>query len=249
MERVVFKNSRGLSLVGYHHPGRDERVIIMCHGYGGDKEFSGKFIDAAESFNAEGYGVLRFDFSGCGESDDDLISIGRQVDDLESALTFTRELGYKREALLGYSMGGLIALKCWNPKIETLILWAPVTERVRYSWDERFSPGQLKELEEQGYTTVSTNTPFRKHVLAAKELMEERESIVQADLLSPILCPVLIIHGDRDERVPFSDSEQAAELLGERGELKRIEGGFHGLSRQIETVIAYSLQHLKRYFR
>lgn len=62
MERVSFKNSRGLNLVGHLYPSTTKAIIIMCHGFMSNKYSKGRFERLATAFNKYGYSALLFDF-------------------------------------------------------------------------------------------------------------------------------------------------------------------------------------------
>lgn len=47
----------------------------MTHGFTGNKEQFGKFKEIAENLNQAGFNALSFDFSGCGESGEDAITV------------------------------------------------------------------------------------------------------------------------------------------------------------------------------
>lgn len=83
MERVEFENSRGLTLVGDYLQADSDAGIVMAHGFTGDRTEWDYFDQVAEYLNDSGYNVLKFDFSGSGESDDEPITIGNQVEDLK----------------------------------------------------------------------------------------------------------------------------------------------------------------------
>jgi predicted alpha/beta-fold hydrolase len=70
MERVTFKNSRSLTLVGNFHSAPSKSAIVLAHGFTSDKSSDGRFERLGELLNSIGYSVLAFDFGGCGESDD-----------------------------------------------------------------------------------------------------------------------------------------------------------------------------------
>ncbi len=249
MKKVVFKNSRNQSLVGYLYTSDSKSIIIMSHGFTGDKSEGGRFDKIAESLNKIGYNVLTFDFSGCGESDDDTLTVNKQVDDLKSAIKFVKSKGYKKIGFLGYSLGGLISLKSYSPEIVTMVLWAPVTNKIKYNWDKRFSKEQLKELEEKGYIIKIKNKSVRKKVLIDKQMLKDRESVNQKELLKNIDCPILIIHGKQDMNVPYKDSEEAIKLLSKNSKLELVDKADHGFYDHIDILINLStdwfLNHLK----
>ena len=133
MERVIFKNSRNQSLVGHLYTSKSNSIVIMLHALANDKSERGKLDKVAETLNQSGYNVLAFDFSGCGESDDDTLTIGKQVDDLYSAIKFSKSRSYTNIGLFGHSIGCLVSLKCYTPSIKTMVLWSPITTKIKYN--------------------------------------------------------------------------------------------------------------------
>lgn len=105
-EKIIFKNSRGLNLVGDLYTSGSNSVIVMCHGLAYDRSTNGRFDKAAEFFNKKGFNVFKFDFSGCGESDYDTLTTSKQIDDLENALKYVSNKGLRKIGLLGHSFGG-----------------------------------------------------------------------------------------------------------------------------------------------
>lgn len=118
MERVTFTNSRNLTLVGNHYKAESESIIIMCHGMLSEKDSRGRAEKLVKAFNESGFNALTFDFSGCGESDDDSVTVSKEIDDLKAAIAYVKERGYKKIALYGHSLGSLICLNCYTPEIE-----------------------------------------------------------------------------------------------------------------------------------
>ena len=84
--------------------------------------------------------------SGCGESDDDSLTVEKEVDDLRSAIAFVRSRGYGKVALFGHSLGTLICLRCSAPDIATMILLGACTDSMKYEWETFYSPEQMREL-------------------------------------------------------------------------------------------------------
>jgi alpha-beta hydrolase superfamily lysophospholipase len=78
MEAVSFRNARDRRLVGLLHRADPVRIVVMAHGFCNDKSSQGRFDRIAEALHREGLSVLRFDFGGCGESDDETIDPDRK---------------------------------------------------------------------------------------------------------------------------------------------------------------------------
>jgi len=103
-----FQNSRRQNLAANFYPANSnnsDAIVIMVHGFISDKISSGRFDYIAKCLNAAGYNAFAFDFSGCGESDDDTLTCAKHIDDLQSAIAFVFSLGYKRLALWGAQPG------------------------------------------------------------------------------------------------------------------------------------------------
>src|SRR3989344_4456231 len=129
MEKVEFKNIRSKNLVGNFYMANNDSGIIMLHGFTGDKSEHGRFDRIAKALHEIGYNVLAFDFSGCGESDDDTLTLEKQINDYYSALRWFKAKGISRIGVFGLSLGGLVALRGYTPEILTLVLTAPVTDK------------------------------------------------------------------------------------------------------------------------
>lgn len=247
MERVEFENSRGLTLVGNFWSADSDAGIVMAHGFTGNKEEWGKFTEIADSLNSIGYNVLSFDFSGCGESGDDSITIEKEVDDLGSAIEFCRSQGVERFGLFGLSQGGLIALKNYRENVKTVVLVAPLTHKIEDYRDRKLSDEQVRELEEKEYTVRTREKGNRDEFIIPKQVIERKESLDQDKILQDIECPVLIIHGSEDETVPLEHSRKAVEKL-EQAELEVINDD-HYFEDSVDQVASSAENWFKKHLK
>ncbi|MGD0996906.1 MAG: alpha/beta fold hydrolase, partial [Thermoleophilia bacterium] len=107
---MTFRNARGLRLVGDFTPAGDRAIVVMAHGFASDRGSRGRFPAIAAALATAGHASLAFDFAGCGESDDDVLTLDHQIDDLHAAIAHAHSLGYERLALHGHSLGGRVCL-------------------------------------------------------------------------------------------------------------------------------------------
>ncbi|MTI66976.1 MAG: alpha/beta hydrolase [Firmicutes bacterium] len=250
MERLVFKNSRNLSLVGNLYTSDSNSIIIMAHGFTNNKSSQGRFNKIAEALNKLNFNVFAFDFSGCGESDPDILSAANEVDDLNSSIEFMKSKGYKKVALFGNSLGSLICLRCFKPEVETMVLMGALTHSMKYDWNEEFTQEQMAELEREGFITLNSIELGIRRV--GHQMLQDFEEIDQEELLKGVTCPVLIIHGnneeDREEIKLLENTKKGMHLLSEASELVVIDGAKHGcrehLDRVIELTTEWYLKHL-----
>ncbi|MGV8151447.1 MAG: alpha/beta hydrolase family protein [Candidatus Nanoarchaeia archaeon] len=240
IEKVVFKNSRDKKLVGDIHIGnKGYPTIIMCHGFTADRHENSMFDKIAYGINSSGFYILKFDFSGSGESEDDSLTIKKQVDDLNSAINYLEYNNLKVKGLFGHSLGGLVCLKTFKKEIETLVLTAPVTNKKEDYAIKKFTKEQLQELSSSGYITKirPKEKYFREKIIIDKEIIHERETLNQKELLSKVSCPVLIIHGDKDLMVPLSDSMSAMKYLPKNSKLEIIKNQGHDFGKDLDYLI------------
>ncbi|MFT7615370.1 MAG: alpha-beta hydrolase superfamily lysophospholipase [Candidatus Woesearchaeota archaeon] len=243
MEKITITNTRNLSLAGYHYK-NGEKLVILVHGYASEKTTKGRYTDLAIALTKKDFSVLAFDFAGCGESDDDDITVAKQVDDLQTIVNFAKKLDYKEIAVVGHSLGGLVSAQVHDPVIKTMVWWAPVTAAKSNALDN-FDEKQVKEYEDTGKITKNTVSGNRKQVITDGIFVKERESIDQHALISSVKIPVLIIHGDADEMVPLQDSLDAS--LFENISLEIIPGADHRMNPHLEKTINYTVEWIEQH--
>ena len=251
MEPITFTNSKKLTLVGNLYPSVTDSIIIMCHGFMSNKYSRGRFERLIKAFNKSGFSALAFDFRGCGESDDDTLTIDKEVDDLKTAIEFAKLKGYKKIALYGHSLGTLICLKCYTPEIITMVLSGALTDSMHYNWDEFFTKEQMQELREKGYATEYTPNEVRGKIIIDKQMLIDFESINQKKLLKNVICPVLIIHGNNEEEeiLLCERSKRAMSLLSDESKLEIIDGANHSFLEHYDILIGLANDWFIKHFR
>jgi pimeloyl-ACP methyl ester carboxylesterase len=251
MERVTFKNSRNLTLVGNLYKSISDSVIIMCHGFMSSKYSMGRFEKLAKAFNESRFDTLTFDFSGCGESDDDSLTIEKEVDDLNSAITFVKSRGYTKIALYGHSLGTAICLKSFILEIKAMVLTGALTDSMKYKWDEFFTRVQMNELNKNGYILEYSSDPFREEIIIDSQMLLDFELINQGELLKNVTCPVLIVHGnnDEEEKLLYKKSQIAITLLSSDSKLEVINGANHNFLEHLDILIELANNWFLRYLK
>lgn len=238
MEKITFNNGRGLNLSGNLLRSESETIIIMCHGFLSDKSSRGRFDRFANTFQNLGYNVLAFDFSGCGESDNEQLTLAKEIDDLKSAIAYVRTLGFNRVALHGHSLGTKVCLSCYDPSILTMVLTGALTGPINYDWEEIFSEEQMLELQQSGFLTVHLNDGPRKKIEIDQQMLIDFGSGEQKELLTKVKCPVLIVHGngDEEEQRLFEISKEGIKWLPDDSRLELIDGAPHSFMGHLDTL-------------
>jgi len=81
-EKVIISSSTGSDLHGIHYQWKKDSekksILIICHGFTGDKYEWGRFPKLANSLNKEKIDALIFDFTGSGENERVPITLSNQ---------------------------------------------------------------------------------------------------------------------------------------------------------------------------
>ena len=205
---------------------------------------------------AHGLPMLRFDYSGHGLSEGDLLaaSIG---DWLEEACHLLDVLGERRSLVVGSSMGGWIALLLARrlaqegslQRLAGLVLIAPAWDMTdRLMW-HRMSAEVKAKLERDGVTYEPS--PYGDPYPITRHLIEEgRQHLIGVGTLHLDL-PVRILQGMCDPDVPWGHALDLVDLLCcDDVEITLIKDGDHRQSRpqdlrRLEATVAALVEHVK----
>jgi alpha-beta hydrolase superfamily lysophospholipase len=209
--RPVYFNSAERMLFGWLHPARSSTAnlgVVICNPFGYEAMCSHRSLRTfAEASAAAGYPSLRFDYSGCGDSED----IDPGTDQIEAwcqdvvfgAAELKRQTGVTRVCLLGLRLGGLIAtMASMNmPSISSLILIAPIVEGRRYLKELRRIRMAASLSEEPGEPAQSAQvTAARSMEVSGFTLFEATlNSLKETDLAKLERAPapsILVIDGE-----------------------------------------------------
>ena len=170
-------------------PVRSEAAILLAHSFLTDRHgVAGRLDRLAEHYRGQGFATLQFDFSGLGCSDDDVITLAGEVEDLQAAAGWLAGLGYAR---LGVHANGLGA---------TAALLARPEEHV-------FSPDQLDQLDRHGLTRLVDDNPNpRRWNVLSKQTLADVSLQSPETTMADLSWPVLMVHGALTDEFPDSEA-------------------------------------------
>lgn len=226
--KVSFKNKKGENLSGILE-GKGSKGVVLCHGFTGNKD-EPLLKALAKGLVLAGFRVLRFDFSGNGESEGRFENSHheKERDDLLCAVEFLRKKGCESIGLVGHSMGGEVALLSSN------------------------------DAKARAVATLSTPIYLSAEILmrfaadwAGKRLSDEfLEVVARTDLIKAageIRAPLLVVHGKKDTVV---DVKEANELYSNANgpKSKVLVESNHNLlkerSKVVDGVVLWMRKHL-----
>lgn len=242
-----FKNSRGHTLdarldMPADYDSSDTKsskgitFIIFCHCFTCSKETITTFR-LSRLLAEQGYGVLRFDFTGLGSSEGDFseTTFTTTQDDLISAIEFLQQHYQNPTYLMGHSLGGTTALSAAQQYdfIQGVVTVASPSspEHVLHHF------GHVLTLLEQG--SAASFEVAGQYYDIKPDFVENVRSIDMRMFLEELTKPVLIFDIENDALVNRSNAEEIQLWTEGETTLLEIKNTDHLLSnREATTVVA-----------
>lgn len=224
--RIVFKNSKGDKLVGIlSDGGNKDFVLVMAHGFSSNKNTT-NFVKLSQMLGGKSLSTFRFDFWGHGESGGkfDEITISEAVDDILQAIKYVKGLGYKKVGLLGSSFGGISSTMAASKSNDLvfLVLKSPVSDY----WElerGRYTQEQLEEWKNKGYREYEDDG---KKMRVNYTFVADFDKNNAYEAATSIVIPTLVVHGNADSDVPYSQSQKLVTVLP-NARLVTVDGANH----------------------
>lgn len=111
--------------------GEELPLVVLCHGFTGNRQGDGHFAPLAEDLVAHGIATVRLDFAGCGDSTEPYANytLANMAADVDSVIGYMQATyGTGKTALVGHSMGGRLASlypQLGQYPVTALALWSP----------------------------------------------------------------------------------------------------------------------------
>ena len=204
-KKVFFDNEAGITLsAAIELPvGHIKYYAIFAHCFS-----CGKDILAAARISralaAQGIAVLRFDFTGIGESEGDFsnTNFSSNIGDILSAVDFLREHFQAPKLLIGHSLGGTAVLNAANDVSEckaVATIAAPATPN--HILDH--FPDEVKALENQEAVSISIGG---KSLTIKQQFVTDLEAHSKTNKISKLRKALLIFHAPLDEIVTIDEA-------------------------------------------
>jgi pimeloyl-ACP methyl ester carboxylesterase len=209
-------------------------LVIVIHGFTGHME-EDHIVAAAKACRDLGYATLRVDMYGHGKSEGEFehhtlhkwISNALAIFDYAKTLDFVSEI-----YLCGHSQGGLLSMIVAPMERDVVKLLIPMSPAIVIPKGAR--SGNLL-----GTPFDPNHVPEILHSWDGRDLDGNYVRVAQTvdtdAAIKNFRGPVLLIHGDDDGAVPYSDSVDAAKKY-ENGTFVSIEGDDHCYGKHLDKV-------------
>lgn len=230
-ERVRFPNQSGIELAGIiEWPATTpHRFAIFAHCFTCGKDLKA-IVRISRQLAALGIAVLRFDFTGLGDSRGDFsrTTFADNQSDLMAAAEYLATQHRPADILIGHSLGGAAAIACAErlPAVQSVVNIASPSN-TRHLADYLAMTNDLIEGSGAGEVVIGG----RSHLIR-RELLESLRATDLPALIRRLSKPLLIFFSPLDETLPWRHGKEMFELAGGPTTFITLDGADHLLVNQ-----------------
>lgn len=205
-KKVTFTNSNDYELAARLDFPIDKHPLayaVFAHVFTGSKSLSAT-RHISRALTLEGIAVLRFDFTGLGESEGDFAdtTFTSNVEDLVAAADFLRNEYEAPSLLVGHSLGGAAAIFAAHriPEIKALATIGTPSEP---SHVQHLLQEGIDKIKQEGVATIDIGG---RVFTIKKAFLDDLNSKNMFELLKQLKKPILVLHSPQDKIVSIDNA-------------------------------------------
>lgn len=235
-ENISFQNRKGKTLAGVIHKPRTGPVIasaLFAHCFTCTKN-SKAAVRIAEALADEGIRVLRFDFTGLGQSEGDFSDTGfsSNVDDLIDAANFLEARGEAPELLVGHSLGGTAVLAAAH-EIDSALAVATIAAPADANHILHVIGDGLADMETDGHAMVQLGgRPFK----IKQDFVDDVRTQSVSENIHSLRKALLVMHSPVDTVVSIDQASIIFKNAKHPKSFVSLDNADHLLSRDQDSL-------------
>lgn len=206
-QKVTFTNREGEELVGRLELPIDQRphnFVVFAHCFTCTKNLIA-IRNIARELVREGFGVLRFDFTGLGESEGEFenTNFSGNVDDLVDAANYLKEEYTAPTLIIGHSLGGSAAIFAAEqiPSVKAVAVISSPS-----------NPEHVKNLVKDDIETIRKNGKARVNIggrdfTLKKQFLDDIKNHPLTEVVANFRKSLLILHSPQDRIVGIENAK------------------------------------------
>ncbi len=236
LQKIIFKNHDGVELVGRIDLPADQlahNYALFAHCFTCTKNLSA-VKNISRSLTSAGFGVLRFDFTGLGESDGDFAdtNFSGNVEDLIAAAEYLEEHFASPSLLVGHSLGGAAVIFAAS-QLGSVKAVATIGSPSSPKHIQHLLMNSLDEIEKKGMAIVNLggrDFTIKKHFLDDLELHSLPE------VAKNINRALLVMHSPQDITVGIKNAEEIYLAAHHPKSFVSLDGADHLLMKKEDSL-------------
>lgn len=229
MPRFDFENANGHTLTGNLEVGDGEpkAYAIFAHCFTCSKNVRAA-SEISRQLAERGIGVLRFDFTGLGNSDGDFANtnFSSNVADLTAAATALTEVDKAPSLLVGHSLGGAAACIAAG-QIDGIRAVATIGSPSEPAHVTHLFGDSVATIQSDGSATVSIGG---RQLTIERHFLDDLKQHTVEKSLGKLGKPFLIFHSPEDTTVSISNARELYEAAKHPKSFVSLDGADHLLS-------------------
>ncbi|MGD8394333.1 MAG: alpha/beta fold hydrolase [Candidatus Eiseniibacteriota bacterium] len=236
--RVSFTNANGERLVGRLElplAGAPRAHALFAHCFTCNKNLRA-IGNISRALTDQGFAVLRFDFTGLGESEGDFAdtNFSSNVDDLVAAASHMEREHAAPQVLIGHSLGGAAVLQAAS-RIESVRAVATIAAPASPTYLRRHLASARQEIEAHGEAEVEiAGRPIR----IKRQFLEDLEQHHMDSVIAELDAALLVLHSPVDDVVGIDNAARIFEKARHPKSFISLDTADHLLSRHEDSEYA-----------
>ena len=234
-KKILFKNQNGETLAArldtpdFMEP---HNYALFAHCFTCTKNLSA-VRNIARALNNEGIAVLRFDFTGLGQSEGDFANtnFSSNVQDLIDAANYLEQEFKAPSLIIGHSLGGTAAIYAASqlPGVRAVAtIGAPSSP----AHVEQLIESGLDEIEKNGFANISIGgRPFT----IKKQFIDDLNDKNLLEVLKSMRIPIAVFHSPQDTIVEIQNAKEIYEASHHPKSIISLDGADHLLSENRDS--------------
>jgi len=230
--KLEFINNKGLKLsakLEVPANGEIHAYAILAHVFTGNKNLSAtRYI--ARCLRQNGIAVLRFDFTGLGESEGlfEDTNFSSNVDDILSAAQYLEDNYQAPELLVGHSLGGAAVIYAGS-QLESIKAIATIGAPSEPEHVTHLLSQKIETIKSDGKAMV--NIGGRKFTIK-KQFLDDLRSKNMEGILKELKKPILVMHSPQDSVVGIENAAKIYHAAFHPKSFISLDGADHMLSNK-----------------
>ncbi len=240
-QKIFFPNSKGERLAARLDLPADEKPVayaIFAHCFTCTKNLKA-VVNINRALAKESIAVLRFDFTGLGESEGEFeeTNFSTNVADLVAASRYLEEFYEAPKLLIGHSLGGAAVLRAAED-IPSCVAVATIAAPAEVSHFRNALGATMDVIDREGFAQVKlVGRTFK----ITKQFVDDLEQTRMEQSIRTLNRALLVLHSPTDEIVDIENAFQIFQNAGYPKGFVSLDGADHLLSRQEDSLYAASI--------